>query len=152
LLVVSCSLTRDQVVRPFHPKPTALRSLKLSSYLVRFWGWTENEREAAMDLTELRARAQQGLPLYGQSDQPEWVQQAAHSNSAFSQLKFCKFFPLNSQSKYLFLCLQRHSLCSFSPHHPRSSLIDTQAQPCQSPASWYGRVSVQAINSPLEAP
>ncbi|KAF9648636.1 hypothetical protein BDM02DRAFT_3186960 [Thelephora ganbajun] len=57
----------------------------------RFWGWTENEREAAMDLTELRARAQNGLPLYGKSDQPEWVQKAAHSNSAFSQLKLQAF-------------------------------------------------------------
>lgn len=44
-----------------------------------------------MDLAELRARAQKGLPLYGQSDQPEWIQQVAHSNSAFSQLKFCEF-------------------------------------------------------------
>jgi len=61
----------------------------------RFWGWTENEREATMDLAELRARAQKGLPLYGQSDQPEWIQQAAHSNSAFSQLKFSAFPMLN---------------------------------------------------------
>jgi len=57
----------------------------------RFWGWRENEREAAMDLVELRARAQKGLPLYGESSQPEWVQQAAHSNSAWSQLKFQAF-------------------------------------------------------------
>jgi len=57
----------------------------------RFWGWTENEREAARDLAELRARAQNGLPLYGESDQPEWVQHAAYSNSAWSQLKFQTF-------------------------------------------------------------
>ena len=59
-----------------------------SLFLVRFWGWTENEREAALDLAELRDRAKKGLPLYGESDQPEWVQQAAYSNSAWSQLKF----------------------------------------------------------------
>lgn len=55
---------------------------------VRFWGWTENKREEAMDREELTQRAQQGLPLYGESFQPEWVQGAAHRNSAFSQLKF----------------------------------------------------------------
>ena len=54
-----------------------------------------------MDLAELRARAQKGLPLYGQSDQPEWIQQAAHSNSAFSQLKFCESIHLNPQNTYL---------------------------------------------------
>ena len=79
--------------------------------LVRFWGWTENEREAAMDLTELRARAQQGLPLYGESDQPEWIQQAAHSNSAFSQLKFRELARLTPQAARLFSpCSQSYSL------------------------------------------
>lgn len=112
-------------MRSFHLKRAAFRSLKSCIILVRFWGWTENEREAAMDLTELRARAQQGLPLYGQSDQPEWVQQAAHSNSAFSQLKFCELVPSNSQNVCLFLCLQRRSPCPFSSNDPRISLIDT---------------------------
>lgn len=58
---------------------------------VRFWGWSENKREEQMDLEELRARATQGLPLYGTSHQPEWVQQAANRNSQWSQLKFCKY-------------------------------------------------------------
>ena len=79
-------------MRLFYLRPTASRFFKLftlsSLFLVRFWGWTENEREAALDLAELRDRAQKGLPLYGESDQPEWVQQAAYSNSAWSQLKF----------------------------------------------------------------
>lgn len=39
-------------------------------------------------MAELSARAAQGLPLYGSSDQPAWVQHAAYRNSAFSQLKF----------------------------------------------------------------
>lgn len=56
---------------------------------VRFWGWSENKREAEMDLQELRERAAQGLPLYGSSPQPDWVQQAANRNSQWSQLKFC---------------------------------------------------------------
>jgi len=54
----------------------------------RFWGWTENAREQALDVAELSERARQGKPIYGESDQPEWVQGAAYRNSAFSQLKF----------------------------------------------------------------
>ena len=55
---------------------------------VRFWGWSENKREEAKDLAELSDRAKRGLPLYGESDQPEWIQGVAYRNSAFSQLKF----------------------------------------------------------------
>jgi hypothetical protein len=55
----------------------------------RFWGWSENEREFKRDLQELSQRAREGKPLYGTSNQPEWVQQAAAANSTFSQLKFC---------------------------------------------------------------
>lgn len=55
---------------------------------VRFWGWSENKREEQKDLAELSDRARRGLPLYGESDQPEWIQGAAYRNSAFSQLKF----------------------------------------------------------------
>jgi len=44
-----------------------------------------------MDLEELQERAAQGLPLYGTSYQPEWVQQAANRNSQWSQLKFCEY-------------------------------------------------------------
>ena len=40
-----------------------------------------------MDFAELSQRAREGKPLYGESDQPLWVQGAAHNNSAFSQLK-----------------------------------------------------------------
>jgi len=57
----------------------------------RFWGWSENRREEEMDLAELTQRAREGKPLYGESDQPAWVQSAAHRNSAFSQLKFHAF-------------------------------------------------------------
>ncbi|THU86234.1 NUXM, NADH-ubiquinone oxidoreductase subunit [Dendrothele bispora CBS 962.96] len=57
----------------------------------RFWGWTENKREAEMDFAELSQRAKEGKPLYGESDQPEWVQGVAHRNSVFTQLKFSAF-------------------------------------------------------------
>ena len=55
---------------------------------VRFWGWSENKREEEKDFAELSDRARRGLPLYGESDQPEWIQGVAYRNSAFSQLKF----------------------------------------------------------------
>jgi hypothetical protein len=53
----------------------------------RFWGWTENAREVEKDYAELSQRAREGKPLWGESDQPEWVQRAAHQNSLHSQLK-----------------------------------------------------------------
>lgn len=68
---------------------------------VRFWGWSENKREEEMDLKELRERAAQGLPLYGTSHQPDWVQQAANSNSQWSQLKFCEYYTLYLKNLYL---------------------------------------------------
>ncbi|KAL5536846.1 hypothetical protein ACEPAF_669 [Sanghuangporus sanghuang] len=57
----------------------------------RFWGWSENKREEEMDYAELSRRAREGKPLYGESDQPQWVQGAAYNNSVFSQLKFHAF-------------------------------------------------------------
>ena len=67
-------------------------TVMLTSLLVRFWGWSENKREEEMDLAELRQRAQEGKPLYGSSNQPAWVQQAAASNSQWSQLSFGEYF------------------------------------------------------------
>ena len=54
----------------------------------RFWGWTENAREQAMDHAELSARTRAGKPIYGESDVDEFTQGVAASNSTFSQLKF----------------------------------------------------------------
>ncbi|KAF8909318.1 NUXM, NADH-ubiquinone oxidoreductase subunit [Gymnopilus junonius] len=88
--------------------PTKLKlktPLKLSGFLgftagflaayqrssLRFWGWSENKREEDKDLAELRQRAQEGKSLYGESLQPAWVQQAAASNSQWSQLNFALF-------------------------------------------------------------
>ncbi|KAI0091716.1 NADH-ubiquinone oxidoreductase complex I, 21 kDa subunit-domain-containing protein [Irpex rosettiformis] len=58
---------------------------------LRFWGWSENKREEELDRQELSERARKGLPLYGTSNEPEWVQGAAYRNSAFSQAKFQAF-------------------------------------------------------------
>jgi hypothetical protein len=68
--------------------------MHLVAILVRFWGWSENKREEERDFAELSQLAREGKPLYGESHQPQWVQNAAYSNSGFSQLKF---------SAYLFL-------------------------------------------------
>jgi hypothetical protein len=57
---------------------------------VRFWGWTENSREFEKDFKELTQRTREGKSLYGESGDPEFVQVAAHRNSQWSQLKFCK--------------------------------------------------------------
>lgn len=67
---------------------------------VRFWGWTENKREEQKDFAELSDRARRGLPLYGESDQPEWIQGAAYRNSAFSQLKLRMSLPSCQCSDY----------------------------------------------------
>ncbi|KAF9031351.1 hypothetical protein BDZ89DRAFT_1063973 [Hymenopellis radicata] len=62
---------------------------------MRFWGWRENKREEEMDLKELTQRAKEGKPLYGESSHQPWVQNAAHQNSAFAQLKFAAIPMLN---------------------------------------------------------
>ncbi|KAN0121294.1 NADH-ubiquinone oxidoreductase complex I, 21 kDa subunit domain containing protein [Russula decolorans] len=61
----------------------------------RFWGWSENKREEERDFAELSQLAREGKPLYGESHQPQWVQNAAYSNSAYSQLKFSVFPTFN---------------------------------------------------------
>ncbi|KIO25844.1 hypothetical protein M407DRAFT_75202, partial [Tulasnella calospora MUT 4182] len=61
----------------------------------RFWGWTENSREQAKDFAELSKRAQEGKPLYGESDLDGHLQGVAYRNSAYSQLKFCQSFLFN---------------------------------------------------------
>ncbi|TFK26242.1 hypothetical protein FA15DRAFT_667740 [Coprinopsis marcescibilis] len=53
----------------------------------RFWGWAENKREQDLDFEELSQRASQGKPLYGESNQPGWIQDMAARTSTFSQLK-----------------------------------------------------------------
>jgi hypothetical protein len=63
----------------------------MSPISVRFWGWSENKHEEERDFAELSQLAREGKPLYGESPQPQWVQNAAYSNSAFSQLKFSTY-------------------------------------------------------------
>lgn len=67
---------------------------------VRFWGWSENKHEEEKDFAELSQLAREGKPLYGESHQPLWVQNAAYSNSAFSQLKFSEYLKPNFYFSY----------------------------------------------------
>ncbi|KAG8834553.1 hypothetical protein FRC17_008387 [Serendipita sp. 399] len=54
----------------------------------RFWGWTENHREQELDRVEMTKKIAEGKPLYGESSQPEHMQNVAVSNSRHSQLFF----------------------------------------------------------------
>jgi hypothetical protein len=72
----------------FPPPTEIMLTLSMSAMSVRFWGWSENKHEEERDFAELSQLAREGKPLYGESHQPLWVQSAAYSNSAFSQLKF----------------------------------------------------------------
>ncbi|KAG6910207.1 hypothetical protein DXG01_012342 [Tephrocybe rancida] len=74
-------------------------------HAARFWGWSENKREEEKDLAELTQRASEGKSLYGDSPQPQWVQEAAARNSQFSQLKFY----LDSKAAFPMVNLVNHS-------------------------------------------
>ncbi|KAI7816897.1 NADH-ubiquinone oxidoreductase complex I, 21 kDa subunit-domain-containing protein [Gamsiella multidivaricata] len=55
---------------------------------LRFWGWDENAREQGMNRTEMQARADKGLPAYGEATMDEAAQAAAARNSKYAALKF----------------------------------------------------------------
>ena len=64
-----------------------------------------------MDKEEMTERARLGLPIYGHSNEPEWVQGAAYRNSAFSQLKFGEYLPQGLLDCTLMMYPQPSSLC-----------------------------------------
>lgn len=45
-------------------------------------------REQKKDYEELSAIAKTGKPVYGETDLPEYIQDVAHRNSVWSQMKF----------------------------------------------------------------
>ncbi|KAF9115799.1 hypothetical protein BGX27_006411 [Mortierella sp. AM989] len=55
---------------------------------LRFWGWDENSREVALNSTEMKERADKGLPAYGVPTMDEAAQAASARNSKYSALKF----------------------------------------------------------------
>jgi len=120
--------------------------------LVRFWGWSENKREEERDFAELSQLAREGKPLYGESHQPQWVQNAAYSNSGFSQLKFSVYLYnscINPMKSSLSLSLVRRCFPNVSlppppvPLHNTKHLHPRQVQLCQSPAPRHRSCQVR---------
>ena len=93
-----------------------------------------------MDFAELSQRAREGKPLYGESDQPLWVQGAAHNNSAFSQLKLRECVMLLFVTRYLNIVrrcipLVLVSLVLLVLHY--LLIVVLQVQPRKPPMAWY---------------
>lgn len=55
---------------------------------VRFWGWTENQREIDMDMREMVQKVKRKEPLYGESVLTPYMQGVAARNSRYSQIFF----------------------------------------------------------------
>jgi hypothetical protein len=53
---------------------------------VRFYGWTENNREVEMDMREMVDKVKKGEPLYGKSELTPYMQGVAARNSRYSAL------------------------------------------------------------------
>lgn len=53
---------------------------------VRFYGWTENDREVKMDMREMVDKVKKGEPLYGHSTLTPYMQGVAARNSRYSAL------------------------------------------------------------------
>ncbi|OAL35159.1 hypothetical protein AYO20_05636 [Fonsecaea nubica] len=62
------------------------RGLMKMATAVRFYGWTENEREVKMDMREMVDKVKRGEPLYGKSDLTPYMQGVAARNSRYSAL------------------------------------------------------------------
>lgn len=56
--------------------------------VVRFWGWTENQREVDMDMKEMVEKVKRKEPLYGESVLTPYMQGVAARNSRYSQIFF----------------------------------------------------------------
>lgn len=55
---------------------------------LRFWGWTENQREVDMDMKEMVGKVKRKEPLYGESILTPYMQGVAARNSRYSQVFF----------------------------------------------------------------
>jgi len=78
---------REAAVRSKTGKEPVLDTgLTYWSLAVRFYGWTENDREVKMDMREMVDRVKKGEPLYGKSELTTYMQGVATRNSRFSAL------------------------------------------------------------------
>jgi len=53
---------------------------------LRFYGWTENDREVQMDMREMVDKVKKGEPLYGESELTPYMQGISARNSRYSSL------------------------------------------------------------------
>lgn len=53
---------------------------------LRFYGWTENNREVEMDMREMVTKVKKGEPLYGETELTPYMQGVAARNSRYSAL------------------------------------------------------------------
>jgi len=60
----------------------------MAVFTVRFWGWSENEREVEMDMREMVQKVKNKEPLYGVSILDAHMQGVAARNSRYSQTFF----------------------------------------------------------------
>ncbi|KAH8660919.1 NADH-ubiquinone oxidoreductase complex I, 21 kDa subunit-domain-containing protein [Tricladium varicosporioides] len=51
---------------------------------LRFYGWTENQREQEMDMKEMVEKVKKGEPLYGTSSTTPYIQGMASRNSRYT--------------------------------------------------------------------
>lgn len=64
------------------------RGRLIAVFTVRFWGWSENEREVEMDMREMVQKVKNKEPLYGVSILDAHMQGVAARNSRYSQTFF----------------------------------------------------------------
>jgi len=53
---------------------------------LRFWGWSENEREVEIDMREMVQKVKNREPLYGESTLSPYLQGVSARNSRYSQV------------------------------------------------------------------
>lgn len=84
-LVVYTSFIRDPAVCLLIPSLSS-KHLWTNAALDRFYGFSENSREANMDMREMVDKVKTGQPLYGTSQVSPYLQGVAARNSRFSEL------------------------------------------------------------------
>ena len=56
----------------------------IKSIIVRFYGFTENNREVGLDMKEMVTKVKKGEPLYGVSSATPYIQGVASRNSRYT--------------------------------------------------------------------
>ena len=97
-------------------------------HAVRFYGWTENEREVKLDMREMVDKVKKGEPLYGTTDLTPYMQGVAARNSRFSALManvvpWANFVNHNQVSRgHSPSCSEVNGLCQSMVSTPQSTI------------------------------